>query len=231
MTRPKGDPADVAKFLANDAIRTYCAKASKATGVLPSVILAQWGCETAWGTSSDFVDGHNFAGISSGGVVIAYPNYPAGLEAYIEVLNLAIYEPVRAAAADGPDAEAKALGASPWAGDHYQGDPPYDYPGGVLVEEIADYNLAQFDALLGSNGPEPAPPPPAFSKLAAPVAWRLVLLAFALVLNRTPTDSEALTWTTALEDGTREPANLLEELTLEPQSFVSPVVARDAPKS
>jgi len=227
MARPKGDPANVAAFVDDDAVRRYCAQAAKATGVLPAVILAQWGCETAWGTSSAYVDGHNFAGISSGGVVIEYPTFAAGLAAYVDVLNLAIYEPVRAAAADGPVAEAKALGASPWAGDHYEGDGAYAYPGGVLVDEIESFNLASFDDLLDPTGPEPPKPPAAFSKLAPPVAARLVVFAYLLVLNRTPLDSEYATWTAALEGGTREPANLLEELTLEPQSFVSPVVTRD----
>lgn len=224
MARPMAEPADVARFVDDEAVRRYCAQASKETGVLPSVILAQWGCETAWGTSLAWVHGHNFAGVSSGGRVLDYPNYPAGLEAYVWVMKLPLYEPVRAAAEHGPIEEAQALGASPWAGDHYEGDAPFDYPGGLLVDEIESYFLARFDALLGTNGPDPVPPK--FQEHAPAVASRIVCFAFALVLNRTPTDAEWLAWTTALERGLREPANLLEELTLEPQSFVAAVVRR-----
>jgi hypothetical protein len=224
-------PEDVARFLANEAILHYCAAASKAIGWWPSVVLAQWGNETAWGTSEAFVGGHNFAGVSSGGKVLSYPNYPAGLAAYEWVAKLGYYDAVTQAHKDGPIVQARKLGASPWAGGHYTGDGAYAYPGGALVDEIVSYDLERFDNLDGHGPGTPPPPPPPFSKLDDLTASRLVLAAYVLVLNRTPTGAEFSTWVDAFNDGAREPANLLEELTLEPQSFVSPLVARDSPKA
>ncbi len=228
---PSDLPVDVARFLANDAILHYCAEASKARQLWPSVVLAQWGIETAWGTSEAFVNGHNFAGVSSGGKVLAYANYAEGLAAYIWVLGLDYYAAVRAAHDEGPVAQAHALGASPWAASHYRAAGS-DVDGSLLVDVIADYGLERFDATLDGSGPgTPPPPPPAFAKLDDATASRLVIAAYVLVLNRTPTGAEFSTWVDALGAGEREGANLLEELTLEPQSFLSPLVARDRPKA
>jgi Mannosyl-glycoprotein endo-beta-N-acetylglucosaminidase len=230
MTTPAPVPEDVARFLANEAILTYCAQASKARSVWPSVILAQWGIETAWGTSSAFVDGHNFAGISSGGQVLSYPNYPAGLEAYVWVLGLDYYAAVREAHESGPIDQAYALGASPWAAGHYRAAGS-TVDGSLLVQVIEAYGLERFDALDGGGPGTPPPPPPPFAKLDNATASRIVHAAYVLVLNRTPTGAEFSTWVDSLEAGVREPAQLVEELTLEPQSFLSPLVRRDAPKA
>jgi hypothetical protein len=219
-------PRDVARFLGNDAILRYCAAASKAIGWWPAVILAQWGNETAWGTSVAFVEGKNFAGVSSGGKVLSYPNYPAGLAAYEWVAKLSYYDAVRAAHDAGPIAEAKALGESPWAGGHYEGDGAFAYPGGALVEEIQLYDLARFEYLDGTGPGKPPPPPPPFAKLDDLTASRIVIEAHLLVLNRTPTGAEFSTWVDALGAGVREAAELVEELSSEPQSFLSPMVTR-----
>jgi Mannosyl-glycoprotein endo-beta-N-acetylglucosaminidase len=223
-------PPDVAAFVTNEAILTYCATASKARDVWPSVILAQWGIETAWGTSSAFVEGHNFAGVSSGGHVLGYPNYPAGLEAYVWVLGLDYYAAVRDAHDHGWEAQAYALGASPWAAGHYRAVGS-DVDGSLLVGVIGAYNLARFDYLDGESPGKPPTPPPPFSKLDSVTASRIVDRAFLLVLNRSPSGDEFKTWTESLMAGVREPAQLLEELTLEPQSALSPLVRRDVPKA
>ncbi len=232
MTTTTAEPTDVARFLANASILKWAAQASAECGVWPSVVLAQWADETAWGTSKAFAKGHNFAGVSKNGQVIAYANYPEGLAGYVWCLKLALYDPVRAAHDAGADAQALALGASPWAAGHYIADGSTE-PGSALVAIIADNDLTKFDALDGTATPQPPapvdPPEPGtttYAKLDAVTATRIVFFAFSLVLNRVPTSAEFLTWCDALEGGTREPANLIEELTLEPQSFVSPLIVR-----
>ena len=90
---------------------------SSQTGILTSVILAQIADETGNGSSSAFVHGNNFAGVSGGGVVLTYPSKTAGLDAYIETLNQTIYDPVRDTG--GSLNQCVALGKSPWAASHY----------------------------------------------------------------------------------------------------------------
>lgn len=230
MTVAKATPENVAAFVNDEDIQHYVAAVAKVTPMLPSVILAQWGNETAWGTSVAFVDGHNVAGISSGGRVIDYVSLVAGVNAYIQTIGLPYYDAVHAAKDAGPIAQARALGESPWAGGHYTGVAPFDYPGGALVAEIEAFDLARFDSLLEAGPGTIPPPPPAFSHLAPAVAARIVVAAFVLVLDRTPTEAEWATWIDGLTRGEREPAQLVAELTHEPQSFVSPLVVRDAPK-
>lgn len=224
------DPANVAAFVNDEAVQRAAAHVAKVTPMLPSVLLAQWGNETAWGTSSAFVNGHNLAGISSGGEIINYATLGACVVAYVETIDLGSYDAVRAAKDAGPVAQAKALGESPWAGGHYTGTAPFDYPGGALVAELEAFDLVRFDTLLGA-GPGTTPPPPqAFSHLAPAVAARIVVAAYVLVLDRTPTEAEWAAWIDGLTQGTHEPAQLVAELSHEPQSFVSPLVVRDAAK-
>ena len=228
MTNQATLPPDVAKFLANESIIDYAVQASRRCGVFPSVILAQWGVETAWGTSEAWVDGHNFAGVSRNGVVLSYPTYEAGLSSYETVLLLAIYNPVRRAHSRGPNEQAIALGESPWAASHYEAQGS-DEPGSLLVQVIADFDLARFDELDVSKQAPPAEKPPApFAQLDSATAHRLVLDAYRLVLNRSPSGAESSQWVMALMAGTEEIAHLVELLTAEPQSFVSPMVPRDA---
>lgn len=224
-------PANVSKFLANESIIDYALQASRRCGVFPSVILAQWGNETAWGTSEAWTKGKNFAGVSSNGVVLSYTTYAQGLAAYEWVLLRPLYNPIRLAKKGGAIDQAKALGESPWAGGHYEGDGAYAYPGGALVEEITDYGLERFDDLDTSNQAPPVVSPPdqtgpTFAKLDASTAARITLDAFRLVLNRAPTAAEDATWVDAFEGGTHEPADLVIELSAEPQSFVSPLEKR-----
>lgn len=132
--------------------------ASSATGVLTSVILAQFADETTEGASSAFVHGNNFAGVSGGGKVLSYPTKLYGLDAYIETLNLPYYDSVRAAS--GRLAQAIALGKSPWAAGHYNAKA---YNAGAsesvilanagvdLVNIINENALSQYDGAVANN--------------------------------------------------------------------------------
>lgn len=95
--------------------------ASAQTGFLVSVILAQWADETTYGASKAFVQQNNFAGVSVGGGVNTFKSKDDGLAAYVETANLGFYDPVRAAKSQGAQAQAIALGKSPWAAAHYNG--------------------------------------------------------------------------------------------------------------
>lgn len=136
--------------------------ASAQTGVLVSVILAQWADETAYGSTLSGPDVWNFAGltgnvygatgVTANGLAI-YASESAGLDAYIQCLNQSIYNKVRTAS--GSTAQATALGQSPWAGGHYVGSPPFNYEGGALVLIIQNNNLTQYDGsvAVGSTSP------------------------------------------------------------------------------
>ena len=96
--------------------------ASAQTGVLPSVILAQWGLETAWGSSRAWTVQHNPAGIGwNGSSYYTYASDAAGVAGWVQTIRLPLYAPVRAA--QGYQAQAIALGYSPWAGAHYIAPP------------------------------------------------------------------------------------------------------------
>lgn len=134
--------------------------ASAATGLLPSVILSQWQDETAGGTSKAFVKGNNYAGISYAGVS-SFPTRAAGLNAYISVILQSTYVKVRMAV--GWQAQAMALGLSPWAAGHYDaadyfaaGQPPDGTwtppnPGVDLINIIRQNNLTQYDGASAQN--------------------------------------------------------------------------------
>lgn len=121
--------------------------ASAQTGVLVSVILAQWADETGYGTSQAFVQGNNYAGVSYGGTVNGFPSKTVGLSKYIAVLNQATYNSVRQAS--GWSAQCIALGQSRWATGHYEASHPGS-PGGDLITIIQTYNLTQYDT--GASG-------------------------------------------------------------------------------
>lgn len=116
------------------AYRAGAVLASKATGILPGVILAQWANESGWGTSGLAVKCHNLAGIryyshagttNAGGFsCYAYimPNgindgHTAFVTDYIATIKLPYYRKVRKAV--GAAAQIAALGASPWSASHY----------------------------------------------------------------------------------------------------------------
>ena len=134
-------------------------KASAQTGVLVSVILAQWGDETGYGGSVAFVQGHNFAGVTIPGSpmitgVTAYQNNAAGLASYIQTMNLSTYSTVRSAR--GWNSQCVALGESRWSTAHYDAKDylagrPIGSPGIDLITIIETNNLTQYDT--GSSGP------------------------------------------------------------------------------
>lgn len=102
--------------------------AARVPGLYPEVLLAQWADEASWsplgccqgvaGASGLF----NFAGISQGGAILDYGSPYEFIDAYCEWIAPAppaidYYQAVRTAAS--VQAQAVALGASPWAGSHY----------------------------------------------------------------------------------------------------------------
>jgi cell wall-associated NlpC family hydrolase len=160
--------------------------ASQQTGVFVSTILAQWGIETGTFSSSAFIHGNNYAGVSYSGVS-SFPTKAAGLSAYIQVLQNSLYDSVRAAVALGPFAQAKALGRTAWACSRYNenewaalggrnnsnfcpcdiNDTPTPACSALLVNagiDLVNYinsnNLTQYDGpgspIAGTKGPTPA---------------------------------------------------------------------------
>jgi hypothetical protein len=128
------------------------------TGLLTSVVLAQWADETAYGTSRAWVFGHNPAGVSPGGKIASYPSPAAGFDAYVQTMNLHYYDPVRAAKVGGAVGQAYALGASPWAGGHYCA--AGQRQGQSLVDIIESYDLAAYDGVeTAIADPQPQPKP------------------------------------------------------------------------
>jgi hypothetical protein len=125
--------------------------ASTRTGVPVSVVLAQWGIETGWGTSSAWLRGHNYAGVSGAAGVNAYPDRATGLASYISTMNLGFYSSVRSAGTDS--AAAAALGRSPWAASHYA--TAGGAPGSLLAAVMATNNLGQFDGAGATTGANP----------------------------------------------------------------------------
>jgi cell wall-associated NlpC family hydrolase len=133
-------------------------KASAATGVLTSVILAQWADETGSGGSSAFVSGNNYAGVSFDGLS-SFASKTDGLNAYIGVLNHSEYDPVRSAS--GWRNQCVELGASPWAAGHYnanaynageRGAALLANAGIDLISIVNGNNLTQFDGPGGGSG-------------------------------------------------------------------------------
>lgn len=183
---------------ANDALIV-----SASTGVLPSVILAQWIDETASGTSTAFTSGWNFAGITYAGLA-SFPTEQAGRDAYIQTLNQQVYDPVRQAV--GWQAQAQALGRSPWAASHYDyadyvaAGQPADgswtppNPGADLISLISQYNLTVFDAGSAAGGGTAGTTPTSQvgslgTPLSAPAAGlSSALTAGDLILNGTTLD-------------------------------------------
>ena len=139
-------------------VEGYAHDASIASGVLPSVILAQWGLETAWGTSLAWSLQHNPAGIGwNGHTYFTYPSIAAGVQGWVRTIFQPDYDAVRAATTR--NAQAIALGQSPWAGGHYVAPP--GGPGSALLDTIATEGLARFD-------PNPQPQPEVPDMYAGP---------------------------------------------------------------
>lgn len=123
---------------------------------LTSVIIAQWGLEQGWKLPG--YTGDNF------GNVAALPGYPTiggtsapgsppafayaytpqqGVDEYVTVVKNGLYTTVTTAGAQGADAQATALGVSPWDAAHYTAD---GHPGDSLTAIIQHNNLTRYDA-------------------------------------------------------------------------------------
>lgn len=140
------DPTAFADDVAADA-----RIASARTGVPVSVIIAQWGIETGWGTSTLWRQSHNYAGIGGPGGFRSYPDRAAGLADWIKVISGRLYDKVRAHPGD-PTAAAVALAESPWDAGHYKGGGA----GNTLLTTIASFGLTRYD-----SGQPPTPTNPA----------------------------------------------------------------------
>jgi hypothetical protein len=134
----------------------YARRAHASTGWPVSVVLAQWGLEQGWKVPG-------YTGFNWGNVAalpgeptvngIAVPGSPAafayarspedGLRYYLRVAHISYYQRVApAGAANGPDAAARALGASPWDAGHYTDS---GNPGSSLLSIMRVYNLYWYD--------------------------------------------------------------------------------------
>jgi hypothetical protein len=130
--------------------------AYEATWVLPSVVLAQWADETAFG-GSDWSPRNNPGNVGDGsyGGQVVFPTLAAGVNAYIHTMLEPAYTAVGHAST--PFLQCWALGASPWAAGHY-GTPS----GSDLWSIIQEYYLQQYDL------PPPAPKPEGTKNMIAP---------------------------------------------------------------
>jgi hypothetical protein len=144
-------PSFESLFITNYA--TAAARVAADTGLWTSVALAQTCDETDYGTSRAFLLGNNFAGVSPGGKIASYPSQAAGLSAWIDTLNDADYNPVRAAKKAGARDQALALGASPWAAGQYKAIG--GAPGSALVDIIDALNLTTYDGAEKQLNPPP----------------------------------------------------------------------------
>ncbi len=100
----------------------------------------------AWGNVAALPGEPTVNGIAVPGspAAFAYAKSPEdGLRYYLRVAHLAYYQRVApAGAANGPDAAARALGASPWDAGHYTDS---GNPGSSLLSIMRVYNLYWYD--------------------------------------------------------------------------------------
>jgi LysM repeat protein len=134
----------------------FAESAHQQTGWPVSVILAQWGLEHGWLVPG--FTGYNWGNVAalpgvpevaSGGAwgapaYFAYARTPQdGVNYYVAVAHLSFYQGVGYAARHGgPNAAAKALGASPWDAAHYTG---IGDPGSSLIVIMHAFNLYRYD--------------------------------------------------------------------------------------
>lgn len=133
-----------------DEALPYAQQAHTKTGVLVSVVLAQWAEETGYG-GVDWSVHHNPGNVGSfdGQPVNSFPTLQAGVDAYVQTIMLSYYVAVREA--KGYIDQCHALGESPWASAHYESSgPPM---GEDLIKIIVANGLTKYDVV-------PAPPIP-----------------------------------------------------------------------
>lgn len=150
----------------------YAQEASQATGINANVILAQWGNETAWGTSHAFTKNFNPAGIGITGSGVAGKNYGSiagGVSAYIAFVNgNSRYQKVKAAGINDPAAQAYAFGQSGWAAGGYlaQGS---NVKGSALIEDMQEFT-APTGVTPATGLTTPPPSTPAATASSSPTA-------------------------------------------------------------
>lgn len=117
----------------------WAQQAHPPTSVFVSVILAQWADETGFG-GPDWSPNNNPGNVGSydNQPVATFPTLQAGVDAYIQTMNLPYYTAVRESKTWAT--QAHALGLSPWASGHY-GAPP----GADLISIINTYDLTKYD--------------------------------------------------------------------------------------
>jgi LysM repeat protein len=134
----------------------FAQSAHQQTGWPVSMILAQWGLEHGWLVPG--FTGYNWGNVgalagvprvASGGAwgapaYFAYAPTPQdGVNYYVAVAGLSFYRGVGYATRHGgPNAAAKALGASPWDAGHYTG---IGDPGSSLIITMHAFNLYRYD--------------------------------------------------------------------------------------
>ena len=117
--------------LSNDA-EVYRNAVVAATGLDSRLVTAWIACESGWGITKA---GHNYLNIGPGR---SYPDVATAARDVVSTLHNGLYGPVLAA--QGPQAQAEALKASPWDAGHYAN--------GCLDSVLAD--------LIGGGGAAPA---------------------------------------------------------------------------
>jgi hypothetical protein len=134
----------------------FARRAHDAIGWPVSMILAQWGLEQGWqaptftgynfGNCGGLIDEPFISGTAAAGSppTFAYADSPEdGLRFYLTVAKLPYYSQIaQAASHGGPEAAARALGASPWDAGHYT---DRNDPGSSLIALMQQYNLQQYD--------------------------------------------------------------------------------------
>ena len=122
-------------------MKPWAQMASQQTGLDPSVILAQWGNETGWGTSYQWTRNFNPAGIGITSDAVTgegYGSIAGGVKAYIDFFNgNSRYQAVKDA--NGAEAQAIALGNSGWAAGKYDNG---SGPGSDLMATIPNLTSA-----------------------------------------------------------------------------------------
>ena len=121
-------------------------EASRRTGVRWQLAVAQWALETGYGTSPLYLRHRNLAGIkrsrlpelrrlpvAPGTSFRSYATLTEAVDDWCRVMLLPAYDAVRAAST--LDAQAAALGASPWDAGHYTGRPS-GTPGAALLPHL-----------------------------------------------------------------------------------------------
>lgn len=142
----------------------YARRASQETNVPVELILAQWGIESAWGTSKGFRARNNVGGISygsskpptwstavkmdprpanEGGYYMVYSSIDDYVTDYVRVMKNTRYNPVRAAGATATLVDdARALGVSGYAAGQYK--PEGGQPGDSLIATIRANELWKY---------------------------------------------------------------------------------------